>query len=379
MPFTGSRPHVKPLAAFCYVWLMIGFFLGTLVLLGPARWLTGAMRTRGFDQRTEDVAMITVMVLYVAASFALAWGIVRWMSRRGRRGARLGVPAVLTLAAAMCLWGWLNPAALAGAAPLVGERIGVGAAEFVFGPYPDAARLVQLKNEGYTAVVSLQHPAVMPFEPLGISQERESAARIGLHFIHAPMMPWVSANEASLNTIREIARASSGRYYVHCGLGRDRVNLVRRMLEREGARVAEAAGYKAPRTLRDRVVEGRPPFERGRIVDIERDLWIVPYPNKHEFFSNLLSGQINHVTLVLDPDDREQASWIDEARRILTQYSIPFELRPLRGGSPDEARAIVAGARRSPKPEVVIAPFTEPWPTTQVATALVTAFRNPPQ
>lgn len=368
-----SRPRLKPLAAFCYVWLMVGFFLGTAVLLGPARWMTTAMRARGFDQRTEDLAMLAVILLYLVASFALALAIVRWTGRCGMRRVRIGVPAVLTLAAGISLWGWLNPATLAGASPLAGERIGVGGAQFVFGPYPDAARLVQLKNDGYTAVISLQHPAVMPFEPVGIRQEQASAASIGLPFIHAPMMPWVSSNEASLSRIREIARTGRGRYYVHCGLGRDRVNLVKRMLEREGARVADAQGLKAARTLRDRVAEKRPPFERGRITEIERDLWLIPYPNKHEFFSNLLSGQVSHVTLVLDPSDPQQSSWIDEARRVLGQHAIAFDLRPLRGGAED-ARAIVDAVRAAPRPEIVVVPFTEPSPSTEVAAALTAAF-----
>jgi len=41
-----------------------------------------------------------------------------------------------------------------------------------FGPYPTYEELRKLQDDGYTAVVSLLHPAVVPFEPKLISDER---------------------------------------------------------------------------------------------------------------------------------------------------------------------------------------------------------------
>src|SRR5947207_1670558 len=45
------RKRLLPAATFCYVWLMVGFFTGTLVLVGPAGWLANALRARGWPQR----------------------------------------------------------------------------------------------------------------------------------------------------------------------------------------------------------------------------------------------------------------------------------------------------------------------------------------
>lgn len=372
-----SRAGVKPIAAFCYVWLMLGFFTGTALLLGPVRWMTDALRARGYQQTTENVVMLAVIGIYVLSSALLALWIVRRTARCRTRRVRFAVPTALTLAAAVCLFGWMNPAQLAGAATFASTSVEVGSgAEFVFGPYPDRQRLQQLKREGYTAVISLQHPAVVPFEPAGIATEAGAAQEIGIEFIHAPMLPWVSANDAALNRIREIARTTRGRYYVHCGLGRDRVNLVKRMLELEGTRVAAGEGYKDPRTLDMRVAENRPPFERGRLTEVETDLWLIPYPNKHEFFGNLLSGQIAHATLVLDPDDPAQQRWIDEGRRVFTQYAVPFEVVPYRGDDPARAAEIVRSVRRAPRPAAVIVPYTDPYPSTAVAAALTHAFKD---
>src|SRR5436190_1767652 len=41
---TNLNKKLIPAATFCYVWLMVGFFTGTLVLIGPAGWLASGQR-----------------------------------------------------------------------------------------------------------------------------------------------------------------------------------------------------------------------------------------------------------------------------------------------------------------------------------------------
>ena len=69
------RPSVKGTAAFCYVWLMLGFLTGTLVLLGPVRWLTNILRSRGYAQTTENLAIDCLIVVYVATSARLSYAL----------------------------------------------------------------------------------------------------------------------------------------------------------------------------------------------------------------------------------------------------------------------------------------------------------------
>ena len=368
-----NRSRMKGTATFCYVWLTLGFFTGTLVLLGPVRWTTNVLRSRGFAQRTEDLAIDGIIALYVGASALLAWWLVRRMSSCGAR-VRIGVPSALTVAAAVCLWGWLNPAHLLGAAA-VDDNATVtasGGVQFVFGAYPDRDRLVQLKQEGFAGVVSLQHPAVLPFEPIGIADEQKAAREIGLEFVHAPMLPWISDNSQALDVIRHLAATGHGKYYVHCGLGRDRTNVVRHMLEGEGARVASARDAVAPGGMD---VEGDTQWERGDIRQVESKIWLIPYPNEHEVFGRLLAGQMAHVTLALDPDDPNQQAWTDTMTNLFTQYGIAFDERPLRRGDTATARAIADAARRGPKPAAIIVGYTDPFPKfTEPAHALLTSF-----
>lgn len=372
-----NRARLSRLGTFCYVWLVLGFFSGTLLLVGPVRWITTYLRTGGFRQGTEDGVMIGVIVLFVLLSGLLAWIVVRQMGRCATRRARLSYPILLTVAAAFCLYAWTNPAIMAGAAGGIGGSVKTGAGtEFVFGPYPDRTRLRQLKDEGFTAVVSLQHPAVLPFEPPGIAEETRATQEIGLTFIHAPMLPWISANDASLEKIRTLAREGEGRYYIHCGLGRDRANVVKRMLEREGADVAAGEGYMAARTFATRLAEGNRPMERGRLRQLGDGVFLIPYPNKHEMFGNMLSGQVGHVLMLLDDADPQQQPWVAEGRARFTEFHVPHSVEPLQPRDEAHARDIVRRAAALPRPLVIIVPFMAPQANTAVADTLIKAWRG---
>jgi protein tyrosine phosphatase (PTP) superfamily phosphohydrolase (DUF442 family) len=372
-----TRARLSGLGVFCYVWLMLGFFSGTLLLIGPVRWITAYLRTGGFTQRTEDVVMIGVIAAFVAGSALLAWLAVKVMGRCRARAARLAIPGLLTMAALVCLYAWSNPAVMASAAGGIHGEVTVGGgAQFVFGPYPDRTRLEGLKREGFTAVVSLQHPAVLPFEPPGIAEEIRVAREIGLPFIHAPMLPWISENGEALERIRRLAHEGRGRYYVHCGLGRDRANVVKRMLEQEGAAVTAGEGFKAATTFAARLEEGNAPMERGLLQQLEPDVFLVPFPNKHEMFGNMLSGQVAHVLLLLDPSVAEQRGWIDEARQRFGEFKVSYSLDTLHGGDADQARALARKAESLPRPLVIVVPVMPPMPHADAARTLISAWRD---
>jgi hypothetical protein len=207
---------------------MVGFATGTFVLVAPVRWITGFAQGRGWSESAEDVLMMGVIGVYVLASVALALAVTRLLFQSHARALKYALVLGVTTLAGSALWGWTNPAVYATmAGGIRGDAVATrSGAVFLFGPYPDRQRLEELKAEGVTAVVSLQHPAVMPFEPKGIADEKAAAAELGIRFIHAPMLPWVSDNTASLEIVRRLATEETGRFYVHCGLGRDRVNVV---------------------------------------------------------------------------------------------------------------------------------------------------------
>lgn len=356
---------------FLYVWLMVGFATGTATLLWPARWVTAALRHSAWSA-WEDRAMIAVILLYGASSFLLARALTRLTRRARQAPVRIGIPGVATLCAGLSLWGWTNPAVYATVAGGISNtRVAAGGAEFVFGPYPDRARIQQLKSEGFAGLISLQHAAVVPFEPQGIATEKVAAQELGIEFIHAPMLPWVSSNEGSLDVIRAVAERGKGRYYVHCGLGRDRTNVVKRMLENMGASLAAGApANEKPRDFAVRFAEGKRLMERGAFREIEPGIWLVPYPNQHELYGNMLAGQLAHVLVLLDPSRSQQAQWVEHLRAVLAEHHVAASFEPVQGSSRAAYADAIAIARTLPRPLAVIVPHTPPHPYGQYGRAL---------
>lgn len=364
---------------FLYVWLMVGFATGTVTLLGPVRWITAALRGSTWSSH-ENPVMVFVILSYIALSFFLAKLLTALIRRSRSLPVRVGVPGAVTAAAGVALWGWLNPATYAMAAGGMSAQLHLQqGAQFDFGPYPDKARLVELKRQGVTAVVSLQHPAVVPFEPAGIAGEQAAAKEVGITFIHAPMLPWVASNHESLEKIKTLARQGSGHYYVHCGLGRDRTNVVKRMLEGMGAGVS-ADRTLAARNYRRRLAERGPLMERGEFREIDTDVWLVPYPNQHELYGNMLAGQVKHVLVLLDEGNATQAQWIAHLRQVFGEYQVAATFQSLRPGELARTADIVAFARaRLPRPLAVVVPSMPPLPHTEVADAFAREWGGPRQ
>jgi protein tyrosine phosphatase (PTP) superfamily phosphohydrolase (DUF442 family) len=220
---------------------------------------------------------------------------------------------------------------------------------FVFGPYPDRVALARLKRQGFTGVISLLHPAVAPFEPRLLAQERQAAREVGIQLIHTPMLPWISENEESTERIRQLARSGQGRYYVHCYLGKDRVNVVRRLLMDGDASVAEARTENGARRIAD-----MPAFERGGIYHFQ-DVHVGPFPTDEEWLGYVLSGSVKQVLSLLDTANAEDATWIAKERGLGRQYRMPVEFAPIRSFpfDPQQALAAARRAKALPRPLMV--------------------------
>jgi hypothetical protein len=328
--------------------------------------------------------MQAVILAFVLGSAFIALWLLR-QALQGSRALRVGIPIACTVAALASLTAWMNPgkmlAAAAGGADARALATASGA-RFIFGAYPDEATLRSLKEQGVTAVISLQHPAVVPFEPASIREEQRATREVGVRFIHAPMLPWVSDNAAALEQIRRIAHEGKGVYYVHCGLGRDRTNVVRRMLEADGVHTVAHRSIAHASTLDDRVKlqpgHGRA-FQRGDIRPLEPGLWLVPYPNAAEMAGYMEAGQVKTVVFLLDPADAEQRAWLGEGRQALSAARVTAISRPLLGRDVPAAREIAGWVRSLPRPVVVVAPRTpfangHRYPGTEAAGAFLDAY-----
>ncbi len=341
----NARETTLRLSRFAYVWLMVGFALGTLTLLGPVRWITGSLRARGTGEGVEDIAVMVVIGLFVVGSAVLSWALARRSERAGRIGSA-SILVLVSLAAGGALWVWLSPGLINRGA--VAEV--VDGTRFTFGPYPDRDALLELKEQGYTDVISLLHPAVVPFEPKLLADEREAAKDVGINLVHAPMLPWISDNGESVELIRELARSGRGKYYVHCYLGRDRVGVVRRLVASEAGPTLADDGEGDPFPL-----ASSKRFERGPVSHLGDSVYLTPYPTDEEFLAFYLSPGVGSVVSLMDPGKDGDRRWIEKERTALGMYGVEYHLLPVPSFpfDPQVAAGVAARVRTLPRPVVV--------------------------
>ena len=383
MTITGSRPRIqKPsvlgfFATFGYAWFVIGLFTGTLVLVVAVRGILGVLQKLGWGQSAQNRLLMLVILLFVIGSFMLARRVVRVLYRQAPTFRKVAL-ALLAIPALLSGYAWSNPTRfLSGLAGTTSSTLTMaGGPHFIFGSYPDADRIRKLKEEGVTAIVSLQSPAVV-VEISGIAEERKAAKSEGMQFIEAPMLPWVSDNTESLETIKQLALHGTGTYYVHCGLGRDRVNIAKRVIE--SVMPQAATRVAAANTLKEAISFERrtEPFEHGMPMKIMPGAWVVPSLNKAEFYGFILQGQPGHVVIAMNPADTAQAAWLATAERDLKQYAVAYTLIPYPSGKDTSTAKVVSAVRALKPPFTVIVPnttFDVGDPKDPVARAIAKAY-----
>ncbi|NQY73333.1 MAG: hypothetical protein HRT90_01070 [Candidatus Margulisbacteria bacterium] len=320
--------------------------MGTLTLLGPVRWMSTLARAYGWEQHTEDIIVRILILLFIIFSYLIALYLSRYARVSGSKPLYIGVPIILTIPAIICLFFWFDPTRMI--SHMGDESVGF---QFTFGAYPNEDKLRSLKEDGYTAVISLLHPAVVPFEPKLLATEKKAAQSIGLTVISLPMLPWISENTESLDKIKEIIQKGTGRYYVHCYLGLDRTNIVKKLIESSGsdADTSQEIPYDPSRDIRN-----KSSFERGDIFTLTDDVYITPYPSDAEFIRYILPN-VRLVISLMDPQISRNLKWIDKEEKISNHYQLPFELLPVTKSPYNPYKVLEYAQRvwRAPKPVVV--------------------------
>ena len=115
----------------------------------------------------------------------------------------------------------------------------------IVGPYPTEHELYRLKKMGVVKVISLMNPG-MPFETSLIAIERKNTRGYGMEFVNIPMSYLLLGGEGNKdqlsNVLDEILASGDKIVYVHCYLGRHRMELVAKGL---AERNVEGAGQIA--------------------------------------------------------------------------------------------------------------------------------------
>ena len=303
----------------------LGFAGGVLYLLlflAPfEQWLVDL----GVSQGTIDLLLDVLILGWVLFGFLVTLLYARLFLQRGRN--LLGAVAVAgaSLAAAGVVFFLMLDNDLLATAGQLGRQSAQEDQRIVFGPYPDAEKLEELESEGYDGVIALLSPKV-PFERVLLRQEEQNGKDVGIRVYSRPMLPWITGNEASLESIKSLAARKDKQFYIHCYLGKHRVDIVRQELE-----------AKAPDPT-EREVDLPYRFERGRVITYEGERIILgPYPTDEEWFEFVLRRDVDEVVSTLDPDNPDDAPWIEEERKIAEENGLKFALMPLDPLSPDPA------------------------------------------
>lgn len=200
-----------------------------------------------------------------------------------------------------------------------------------------------LKNNGYTTIISLLHPAVVPFEPSLMEKEKKNAAEAGLKLINIPLLPWISDNKEAIDSLRRLINTGTGKYYIHCYLGRDRTGAVTRIIKQENHTYTESGEKKHNNEM---IKHG---LERGQVVELEKDVYLAPMPTKEEYLRVIMNfQQIASLSNMVDDEVKMQ---VNEEEKWLQTFKIPYKIFNVNEAtSPKEMQLIVKQAKMLPKP-----------------------------
>ncbi|MFA5045643.1 MAG: hypothetical protein WC542_06920 [Paludibacter sp.] len=354
---------------FLYFFLIVFFPLGCYTLLaGPSKWVIEVALKYSWSEYHEKIAQRFVILGLVVLSLILAW-LLRKLFLSGKpaifRYFTLSFLTVLFLVSVYLfsfkpdvfinLAGGNHSNTVQSAVSDNGSNI-----EFVLGAYPDLKELRRLKQAGYTGVVSLLSEMVVPAEPNLIREENENIKKVGIPLIQIPMLPWVSGNNDVLNKVKKLISEGHGKYFVHCYLGRDRVNVFRNIVRNMGVKSQSLQGDMV------RHIDDLRTFERGPYTKLDKNAYLTPFPTDDEFFGYIVNGQVVSVVSVLCPKNPEDTVWISHEKNILSRYGINYINIPISNEKDVKAIQILADSFPKIKRPVVIHKYSSSDPLYKV-------------
>jgi protein tyrosine phosphatase (PTP) superfamily phosphohydrolase (DUF442 family) len=331
---------MKKIFTFLLLWLFWGFTLGTLLLLGPVRWTVDKARFNSWSTIAENSIVYVYIGLLIIVTFIIALYSVKFLSKRGKPVWLRWVLVMFPfLGSVLSLYAFLHPEII-NADSTANKTI---SAQFAVGPYPKLPKMFELKNEGYTAIISLLHPAIVPFEPSLIKKEKENALEAGLQFISIPLLPWISENEIAIDSLRRLVRTGKEKYYIHCYLGRDRTSVATRIIQQENQTMTDLGlkkKYEGTFTQK---------FERGEVTELEKDVYLAPEPTKEEYFD--VVSAFKQIVFISDLNKAANKKQLDNETNLLKPYLIPINGYNVSDAiTPAIFRPIKAAIQKLPRP-----------------------------
>lgn len=188
---------------------------------------------------------------------------------------------------------------------------------FTFGPYPERDKIEDLKNEGYDGIITLLNPTIV-FEKQLLDKEIKNGEEVGIEIISLPMLPWVGDNKEAIDGLKQLISKDDSRYYVHCYLGKHRVDLAKQVIMTELGIDTEQRKTMLPSD-----------FERGNVYSFDNEQIIIgPFPTDEEW-SILFRKQVKEIITLLPSD----SSYLEYEQSIADANGVKLTKFPVEGDS----------------------------------------------
>jgi len=303
-------------------------------------------RENAYSPLAEKLGVMALIIFLFIISLRISLFLFQWHTNQERRVITFYALAIPMFSAAIALWLLMNPQIVN-----KGTEQTAISQKFTTGPYPTIDKILELKKQGFTGVISLLHPAVVPFEPELLKEEEENLKKEHIELIKAPMLPWLADNTASLKIIEALAKEGKGKYYIHCYLGKDRVNVVKNML----LKVLGSDNVNSNEGESSRTFESTGSFERGNIYKIDTSVYMTPFPTDEEFVSFFLAGNVKAVVNLMDTTTAiDSRPWMQKEQRVLSANGLVFKNFAVGANMPEkQINSILDSLNKLPKPLVV--------------------------
>lgn len=213
----------------------------------------------------------------------------------------------------------------------------------IMGHYPDDEDVTLLKEGHVTTIVSLLDPAI-PYEAVLLKEEQKRARIEGITLLSFPMssiLGYKFGNDYDLNASRaaQAILTSIGKVYLHCYLGRHRVEVVRQRLEALGVSATRYAIHSSERAQSALLLDqaDRAYKERNYETTLLRIAEIPPGERNDDAF--LLRAwahyQLHHYVIA---DELFQDFLNEHPRHIDAQVGLGYTR--LREGDPKSAKSL---------------------------------------
>ena len=316
---------------FLFTGLSLLFPLGLLTLtVGPVRMVSDFAEKEKWTESNENLIQKIIIVLFFIFIIFLTIKLFRFLVFNENKNLKFFIYSILGIGLFTSVYIFSFKPELLINIDVINHVNKSEEAEFHFGAYPDEAKMEELKEDGYTGIISLLNSLVIPAEPILIGKEVNNAKKVGIKLISVPMLPWIVENDASVLKIKHIAHHFKGKYYVHCYLGKDRVNVFRNIIKNENKKLI------VQKTLFYKKLENIKRFERGTILKLKQNVYLIPYPTNEEFFAFILNGNTKTVVSILSSKIKDEKKIIEKESKMMKQYNQNFVNIPLLETDTDE-------------------------------------------